>query len=112
VLATYSYPLEKAWALRDKLRKARLTDPAWVTSRDVQEIGNSLKAADYDRGGITYIIAPRVMSLSQAVASGRLDSLPGHLAAGHKDAFVAALQQVKGFGPKSAGLAWELLRQP
>ena len=57
-LATYSYSLKKAWALREGLRKAELFDSKRVAKQTAQQVGNALKKAGYDRGGITYIITP------------------------------------------------------
>jgi len=108
-LATYSYSLEKAWALRDSLRSAGLCDPAAVAGQDVAGLGNALKEAGYDRGGITYIIAPRLISLMNAIRSGALDPLAGFLEKNDEDGFCSALGAIKGFGPKSARIAWELM---
>ena len=108
-LATYQYSLEKAWDLRDALRAGGLCEPAKVAGMDDGDLGNALKAAGYDRGGITYIIAPRVRNLLEAVQAGKLDSLAKALAKGNKDAFTDTLASVKGFGPKSAEIAWELM---
>lgn len=109
-LATYSYSAEKAWALREELRRHGLFDVAETSRSTVEEVGNALKAAGYDRGGITYIIAPRVISLAAAIQEGALDSLADHVA--QSDAFGAKglIETVKGFGPKSAGIAWELMK--
>lgn len=109
-LATYSYPLEKAWQLREALRSAGFADPATWLGKKVEEVGNALKAAGYDRGGITYIIAPRVISLMEAVAAGQLDVLGASKTLRSRDTFCAELSKVKGFGPKSSGLAWELMK--
>ena len=109
-LATYNYGLEKAWALREALAAAGLCEPARVVGRSVEEVGNALKAAGYDRGGITYIIAPRLVSLMGAVGAGRLDPLAAAVAAGDEGAFAATLTGVKGFGPKAAKVAWALVR--
>jgi len=108
-LATYSYSLEKAWSLRDALKAAGLCDPSWVAGQDEQTVGNALKAAGYDRGGITYIIAPRLVSLMNAVRAGELDALVGFLDRGNADGFCETLGALKGFGPKSARIAWELM---
>ncbi|MDF1543233.1 MAG: hypothetical protein P1P71_08970 [Anaerosomatales bacterium] len=108
-LATYQYSLDKAWALRDALLSSGLCDPATVVAMDVADIGNALKAAGYDRGGITYIIAPRVRSLMEAVQAGTLDSIAEALSSGDQDAFSETLCSVKGFGPKAAFVAWQLM---
>lgn len=107
-LATYQYPLDRAWALRDALVAAGLTTPDGVLGRSVGDVGNALKDAGYDRGGVTYIIAPRLISLMQAVADGALDALPAAVHAGDEAGFRATLERVKGFGPKGSGLAWQL----
>ncbi len=83
--------------------------PSAVARMDVAELGNALKAAGYDRGGITYIIAPRVLNLMEAIQAGKLDSVPGSLAEGDQEAFSDTLCKVKGFGPKAALVAWQLM---
>jgi len=108
-LATYNYRLEKAWALREALAAVGLADPAQVAGRSAEEVGNTLKAAGYDRGGITYIIAPRLVALMEAAASGALDPLADALASGDEAAFAACLTAVQGFGPKAAWTAWALM---
>jgi len=44
------------------------------------------------------------------VQRGELDGLPGFVAAGDRDSAVTLITSVKGFGPKSAGSAWELMK--
>lgn len=110
VLATYSFSLEKAWALKAQLKKLGLGDPAKVIGKDEGEVGNLMKEAGYDRGGITYIIAPRVISLMKAIKAGDIDALSKHVAAKKEKAFLECLGKVKGFGPKSCRVAWELMK--
>ena len=108
-LATYSYSLEKAWGLRESLQSAGLCEPAKVLKMDEQTLGNSLKTAGYDRGGITYIIAPRLLELMGAIQTGTLDALEKHLKSRDEKAFRSLLETVKGFGPTASKLAWELM---
>ncbi|MDF1788862.1 MAG: hypothetical protein P1U82_23580 [Verrucomicrobiales bacterium] len=110
VLATYSYSLENAWALRKKLKEVGLVDPKNVVGKDEGEVGNLMKKAGYDRGGITYIIAPRLISLMEAVKAGELDLLAKQIASKNEKAFLECLSKVKGFGPKSCAVAWELMK--
>lgn len=110
VLAVYQYSLEKAWDLRDGLRKAGLFEPESVVGKEEAQIGNLMKRAGYDRGGITYIIAPRLIGLMEAIQRGDLDELPGFVAAGDREGAVAIITSIKGFGPKSADSAWELMK--
>ncbi|MBN1947322.1 MAG: hypothetical protein JW797_16755 [Bradymonadales bacterium] len=109
-LATYSYSLEKAWELRGAVRQAGLGDTGRVAGLGVQEVGNLMKQAGYDRGGITYIIAPRIISLAQAAQSGQLDGLYDLVARNAREEAVGLIGSVKGFGPKSGGIAWELIK--
>ena len=108
-LATYSYPLGKAWALRDSLVAEGLCDVEAISRKDQYDVGNALIRAGYDRGGITFIISPRICSLMESVRSGTLDSLEANLEQGDHEAFCTTLEAVKGFGPKSALIAWELM---
>jgi hypothetical protein len=50
----------------------------------------------------------RLYALLEAVAAGELDGLRAFVAAGDRAGFVAALGAIKGFGPSTAGAAWEL----
>ncbi len=108
-LATYSYALEKAWGLREALEDAGLCDPAHVLGMDERALGNALKEAGYDRGGITYIIAPRLLALMDAIQAGRLDALDEHLKQRDEGAFRKVVESVKGFGPTASKLAWALM---
>lgn len=112
VLATYNYPLDRAWGLLDGLRAQGLCDPDSVAGWSEQEVGTRLKAAGYDRGGVTWIVAPRVAALMEAVAGGRFARLGELVAAGDREGVTALVVGVKGMGPKSARLVWELLGPP
>jgi hypothetical protein len=111
ILAGYSYPIYSAWNLKEKLRSAGFADPAIALGRDDATIGNLLKSAGYDRGGITYIIAPRVRSLMEAIASGSLKGLDAAISSNQEANFCKLLLNVKGIGPKTAQIAW-MLTQP
>ncbi len=110
ILATYNYSLDRAWSLREALQANALCDPPTMAQRTPQDIGQRLKAAGYDRGGITYIIAERVAALMRALNDGQLDALPLHIAANARQESQELLLQVKGVGPKCAELAWQLLK--
>lgn len=112
VLATYNYALDRAWALLPALRSQRLLDPTRVAGGDVKDVGNRLKAAGYDRGGITYIVTPRLIALMDAVVAGQLDRLPALVDAGDRDGASGLVCGVKGMGPRTAALVWELLSDP
>jgi len=107
-LAAYNYDLDRALALRAPLASAGLLSPERVLALDVGDLGNALRAAGYDRGGVTYIIAPRLQELMRAATDGALDPLPRLLAAGDREAFAVAIRKIKGFGPKAAELAWRI----
>ncbi len=110
LLAGYSYSLEKAWILRARLRSVGLANPETIVHKDVAAVGNLMKAAGYDRGGITYIIAPRLISLMVAVQSGQLDGLAASIHNNDEAAFCKQIEGVKGFGPTTAQIAWMLLK--
>ncbi|MDF1667664.1 MAG: hypothetical protein P1V97_38360 [Planctomycetota bacterium] len=103
VLATYNYSLEKAWALKAQLKDVGLGNPKIVLGKDEGEVGNLMKKAGY-------IIAPRVVSLMEAINSGDLDPLAKHIASKKEKLFLDCLGKVKGFGPKSCKVAWELMK--
>lgn len=110
ILAGYSYALEDAWKHKDKLRAARVADPAAVLGLDDAAVGNLLKGAGYDRGGITYIIAPRVRALMECLSNGTLDGLDATIKSQREADFSALFSRVKGVGPKTAQLAWALVK--
>lgn len=110
VLAGYSYSLEKAWDLREKIRSAGLHQPNEILGKDVATVGNLMKVAGYDRGGITYIISPRLISLMETIQSGGLDGLADAVEAGLEDRFCALFMTVKGIGPRTAQIAWMLVK--
>lgn len=107
-LAAYNYDLDRAVALREPLANAGLLDPERVLGLDVGDLGNALKAAGYDRGGVTYIIAPRLQSLMAAARDGAIDRARDRLNAADPEGFGAAVREIKGFGPKAAELAWRI----
>ena len=109
VLATYSYPLDKAWALREAMRRQGLGELAKVATSSVEQVGNQLKAAGYDRGGINYILAPRLIALAKDAEAGALAKLPQLVSTRAKDEAITLLESLHGFGPKAAELAWQLL---
>jgi hypothetical protein len=108
MLATYQFPLERAWALREPLAAAGLMTPEVVLALDTGELGNALKEVGYDRGGVTYIIAPRLRSLLAAARGGLVDELAQRVAARDEAGFRRRLEAVDGFGPKGSGIAWDL----
>ncbi len=110
LLAGYSYSLENAWILRERLRSVGLANPETIFHKDVAAVGNLMKAVGYDRGGITYIIAPRLISLMVAVQFGQLDGLAASINNNDEAAFCKQIEGVKGFGPTTAQIAWMLLK--
>lgn len=52
-----------------------------------------MKVGGYDRGGITYIIVPRLISLMTAVQSGKLDGLSTSIHNNDETAFVKNKRQ-------------------
>ncbi len=110
ILAGYSYSLEDAWKLKDKLRAEGLATPAITLGRDDATIGNLLKRVGYDRGGITYIIAPRVRALMESISNGTLDGLDATIQHAREANFCTIFSRVKGIGPKTAQLAWMLVK--
>jgi len=108
LLTVNLYPLARAHALLPGFRAAGLLDPAAVAAMPQPAVIAAMEAAGYTRGGFLPIVSFRLYALLEAVAAGELDGLRAFVAAGDRAGFVAALGAIKGFGPSTAGAAWEL----
>jgi hypothetical protein len=108
LLTVNNFPLDRAHALMPDFAERGLLDPARVAALSQEALMAAMTEAGYRRGGFLPIVSFRMYALMEAVASGTLDGLPSRVAAGDRAAFVALLSGVSGFGPATAGAAWEL----
>lgn len=109
VLAVNGYPLEKVWNQLPGLRAQRITDAVWVATADLGDVVAHLTASGHERGMLAGMMAERLQSLMVAIASSRLDGLPGMIERRDRLAAAELLRTVKGIGPKVADNALMLL---
>jgi hypothetical protein len=83
--------------------------PPKAAQMDLGELTVALTRSGYSRGLLTSMYGERLQALMKAIASGSLDCIIQHLAAGDRASFVGALQEVFGIGPKVAAQAWNIL---
>ena len=101
LLSVNNYPLERAWELRDHLRRAGLFDPAQVAGFDQDELVVRLKRGGYDRGDfLTGLVASRLATVAQyLVGVVGSDQAAERLTAGSKTEVTDLLIKAKGIGP-------------
>lgn len=110
LLAVNFYPVDRAYALMPAFAERGLLDPAKVAALPHAELIAAMTAAGYDRGGFVPILSFRLYSLMEAIASGSLDALVALAATGQEAEFVATLEAIPGFGPRTASTALQLFR--
>lgn len=109
ILAVNNYPLEKAFALRDRLRAQGWMEPQRVAKLSHEDAVAALKAAGYDRGPtMNSIFASRLQELGQFVVKHGLDTIATPLKAGKKDQVEALLLDLHGIGPAVVRNFWLL----
>jgi hypothetical protein len=112
LLTVNLYPLDRAHALMPAFEARGLLDPSKVAGLSQDALIAAMSDAGYTRGGYLPIVSFRLYALMEAVASGSLDALRDHAARADRGAFVGVLGGVSGFGPSTAGAAWELWGVP
>lgn len=110
LLAVNFYTVDRAYSLMPAFGERGLLDPKRVAAMSHDELNAAMVAAGYNRGGFVPILSYRLAALMDAVAGGSLATLGGLAIAGKKEAFIATLSAVEGFGPRTAETAWELFR--
>ncbi len=98
MLAVSQYPIERVVALRERLRKAGLLDPANLADWGVKQVGAELHASGYDRGQLTLMYADRLVSLGKIFKSegARCETI---LREGSDDEVRALIAPWHGIGP-------------
>lgn len=109
LLSINNYPVTTTWDLLPRLRAGGLTDAQRMVVLDSAAIALRLKAAGYDRGKITDILAPRLRNLLKLANDGALDALPNLVQTGGEESVRSLLLPLKGVGPRVAATAWMLL---
>lgn len=112
LLAVNFFPLDRAHAMMPAFESRGLLDPQHVAALSQADLIRMMAEAGYDRGGYLPILSFRLFTLMEAISSGSLDVLRAHAHRGDRPAFISALSTVKGFGPVTAGAAWELWDKP
>ena len=109
LLSINNHSVTKTWDQLPRLRDAGLTEPKRVAGMEPDLLSARLKAAGYDRGKITDILAPRLKALMMQVDRGQLDSLADLVAAKDEGGVKKILLAIDGVGPRVAATAWMLL---
>lgn len=99
-LAVYKYPLDKAYKHIDSLREQGLFNHQNFAQWDSTEIGNMLKKAGYDRGGINYIISERLEFLGKLVNSTGIKKFEKLISSNDNEKVKEYLLSIKGIGEK------------
>ena len=76
LLSVNNLRLEVVWDKRKNLERHGLLDAEKVVNWQCDELVVLMKQADYDRGKLTEIIAPRLKALMERIVAGDLDDLP------------------------------------
>jgi len=101
MLSVNNYPLDRTFALFDKLEDEGLFDPNVLASSSASEIARKLGDSGYNRGvAMTAIFTDRLLSLGELVKRGALADCQRTLQDGTRSDVKELLAQVKGVGPK------------
>lgn len=100
MLAVYQYPIDRIETKRDAMRRANLFDPEKLASSSITGLTEELKTAGYDRGGLTWQYADRLISLGKHVSQCDSEELQRLLRAGGVEEIRQALLPIYGVGPK------------
>ena len=100
VLSVNQYPIEKTWARRNQLRKARLLEPSYLESSSEEEIGQGLVQAGIQRGNfITEILAERLHSVGKVIVERGQERMREKLQSLGREDLRELLGGAKGIGP-------------
>lgn len=101
MLSVNNYPLDRTFALFDKLEDEGLFDPNVLASSSASEIARKLDGAGYSRGvAMTAIFTERLLSLGELVKHEVLADCQRTLQRGSRSDVMDLLARVKGVGPK------------
>jgi endonuclease III-like uncharacterized protein len=111
MLAVYQYPIDRIETKRDAMRRADLFDPRKLASSSIKVLTEELRTAGYDRGGLTWQYADRLISLGKHVARCDSEELQRLLRAGGVEEIRRVLLPIYGVGPKVVENFGELRRR-
>jgi len=100
ILSVNSFPVERTYALLDRLRAEKLTDPAHLSQQTAPALYSKLVAAGYDRGEfMTYLFAERLSSLGAFAKAVGIAECEKVMKSRDANAIKSMLLSVKGIGP-------------
>jgi hypothetical protein len=100
ILSVNSFPVDRTWALLDRLRAEKLTDPANLSQQTAPGLYSKLVAAGYDRGEfMTYLFAERLSSLGAFTKAFGIAECEKVIKGRDANAIKAMLLAVNGIGP-------------
>lgn len=98
-LAVNSFSLRRVWVLKDRLDAQGLFDLKRVAPADPDAIAARLALAGYNRGSLTFIIAPRLVALAGALTPAKQATIASLLAEGKMNDLARVLLALPGIGP-------------
>lgn len=100
ILSVNSFPVERTYALLDRLRAEKLTDPENLSQQTAPGLYSKLVAAGYDRGEfMTYLFAERLSSLGAFAKTFGISECEKVMKSRDAKAINSMLLSVKGIGP-------------
>lgn len=67
LLSVNNVSIEETYSHIESMRKEDIFEPLKLEKLSIEEIGNNLKKAGYNRGGVNYILAERLLDLSKKI---------------------------------------------
>ena len=100
ILSVNRFPLDRAYALLERLRAEQLTDPEELSKRSAPELYAKLIAAGYDRGEyMTYLFAERLSCLGAFAKQHGITEFEKIMVSQDVAALHKLLLSVSGIGP-------------
>jgi len=100
ILSVNNFPVERVYALLDRLRAEKLTDPENLSQQTAPALYAKLVVAGYDRGEfMTHLFAERLSSLGAFAKAFGIAECEKVLKGRNANAIKAMLLPVNGIGP-------------
>lgn len=100
ILSVNNVSIDKTYSSIEAMRKEGLFTPSNLSKWSIEDIGNNLKKAGYDRGGVNYILAERLSTLGKQISLQGQNEFEKALANTDKRALKEFLLTIKGVGNK------------
>jgi endonuclease III-like uncharacterized protein len=100
ILSVNNVSIDKTYSHIESMRKEGIFDPLKLSKLSIEDIGNNLKKAGYDRGGVNYIIAERLLDLGKKILSEGQDNFEKNLSDKNKSSLKDFLLSLRGVGNK------------